>query len=309
MWQHNGLIYEKYFHGATDSTLFNVKSITKSIISAIGGIVKDKGLLPDLKTPVLNILTEYAPPASYPTNVWFASTKVENDSIRKTMTLQDLLTMQTGFQWDDFDNLAAAYISSLDPVKLMLELPFEDYPGQSFNYCSGAASIFGAVLSKLIQGDLQDFANTYLFYPIGAKLKRWDKDPTGRYVGASEMYLTNPDLICFGLLYLHNGKVNEEQIIAESWIKESLAEHAKLNKWPVLPNANGYGYYWWRRRTNGYQAYVASGACGQLICIIPKLNMVIATTCFINAKNRGRSEIKRLHQFIDKVVKATKVLY
>ncbi len=309
VWRHNALIYERYFHGATDSTLFNVKSITKSVVSAIGGIAKDKGLLPGLQTPVLHILPEYVPPTAYPANLWFISTKKENDSIRGTLTLQDLLTMQTGFQWNDFDNLAAAYVSSSDPVKLMLELPFADYPGQTFNYCSGAASIFGAVLSKLIQSDLKEFANTYLFNPIGTNVRSWDTDPSDRYVGASEMYLTNPDLIRFGLLYLHKGQVGNKQIIAESWINESLAEHATLNKWPVLPNANGYGYFWWRRITNGYQAYVASGACGQLICIIPKLDMVIAATCFINSKNRGRSEIKLLHSFIDKVVAATKAQY
>src|SRR5829696_1911064 len=56
---HDTLVYEHYFHGGTDTTLFNIKSITKSIISAIGGIAKDNGKLPDLNTPVLNILTEY----------------------------------------------------------------------------------------------------------------------------------------------------------------------------------------------------------------------------------------------------------
>ncbi|MGQ4827888.1 hypothetical protein, partial [Enterococcus faecalis] len=60
-----------------------------------------------------------------------------------------------------------------------------------------------------------------------------------------------------------------------------------------------------RRKTNGRQAYIASGAGGQLICIIPDLDMVIATTCFFNEKNRGRTEIKLLHSFIDKVVLAT----
>jgi CubicO group peptidase (beta-lactamase class C family) len=70
-----------------------------------------------------------------------------------------------------------------------------------------------------------------------------------------------------------------------------------------LPDANGYGYYWWRRKINGHQAFVASGYGGQLICVIPDLKVVIVTTCFVDDRNRGRSEIKRLHEFINKIVK------
>ena len=142
---HDTLVYEHYFHGGTDTTLFNIKSITKSVISAIGGIAKDNGKLPSLNTPVLNILTEYNR-TSYPENVWFASTRAEDDSIRRTLTLQNVLTMQTGFEWDDFGPLADAYVSSSDPVRFMLDLSFNDNPGETFNYCSGASSIFGAVL-------------------------------------------------------------------------------------------------------------------------------------------------------------------
>lgn len=309
IWRHDKLIYEKYFHGGTNSTLFNIKSITKSVISGIGGIAKDKGLLPDLNTPVLNILTEYAPQSAYPPNVWFLSSRLRDDSIRKTMTLKNLLTMQTGFEWNDFGQLVDAFIASSEPIKFMLDLSFESAPGQNFNYCSGAASIFGAVLTKVIKTDLKEFANANLFHPIGATLEQWDTDPTGRYLGASEMYLTAQDLVRFGLIYLNKGKVDNKRIISESWIKESLAGHATLNKWPVLPNANGYGYFWWRRKTNGHQAYIASGAGGQIICIIPDLDMVIATTCFLNENNRGRIEIKNLHSYIDKVVKETKTRY
>ncbi|NOT93953.1 MAG: serine hydrolase [Ferruginibacter sp.] len=303
VWQKEGLVYEHYFHGASDTTQFNIKSITKSITSAIGGIVRDKGLLPDLNTPVVNILTEYAPPALYPHNVWYAEDRLWHDSLRRVMTLKDILTMQTGLAWNDFGATVNGLLFSTDPVRYTLEVPYDEEPGQTFNYCSGASTVFEAVLERLIKTDLKLFADTNLFNPIGIKNKRWDTDPMGRYSGASEMFLTTQELMRFGLLYLHRGNSNGQQIIAESWIKESWAAHAKLNKWPVLPHANGYGYYWWRRKTNGYQAYIASGAGGQLICIIPKLDIVIVTNCFMNDKNRGRMEIKLLHLFIDQVVK------
>jgi len=307
VWRHNTLLYEHYFHGCNDTTLFDVKSVTKSVTSALGGIIKDKGLLPDLNTPVVDVLTEYAPPTKYPPNIWYLEDKLHQDSLRRMMTLKDILTMQTGLAWDDFGATVWGFLFATDPVKYTLEVPYDEDPGQTFNYCSGASAIFGAVLAKLIKSDLKSFADTNLFTPIGISCKRWDTDPMGRNSGATELFLTTQDMMKFGLLYLHNGKSNGKQIISESWIKESLAEHAKLNKWPVLTTPNGYGYYWWRRKTNGYQAYIASGAGGQLIFIVPKLDMVIVTSCVMNDKNRGRTEIKLLHGFIDRVIKETKL--
>ena len=80
------------------------------------------------------------------------------------------------------------------------------------------------------------------------------------------------------------GKVKEKQVISKDWIKESLSIQAKLDKNDVLREANGYGYYWWRRRVNKRQVYLASGMGGKLICVIPDLKTVIVTACFPNEK-------------------------
>lgn len=305
VWRHDTLLYEDYFHGANNQTAFNIKSVTKSIVSAIAGTAKDRNLLPTLNTPVLAILQEYSKPL-YSSHVWFAADKAINDSIRNVMTLKNLLTMQAGFEWNDFGPLAGAMIASSDPVRFTLDLSYDEYPGGTFNYNTGATLIFGAALAKSVKTDLRAFADSTLFQPVGMTLQRWDTDPLGRYLGGSEMYMTSRDMGRFGLLYLHNGKVGNKQVISKTWIQESTAEQAELNHWDVMPNADGYGYYWWRRKTNGHQAYIASGYGGQLICIIPDLDMVILATCFLNDKNRGREEIKRLHGFIDKIVVATK---
>ena len=305
VWHHHTLIYERYFHGAEPQTAFNIKSITKTMVSALAGIAEQKGLLPGLDTPVLSLLPEYAKPNRSSSHVWFGDDKAINDSIRATLTLKHLLTMQAGFDWDDFGPLASAMISSSDPVRFTFDIPFDGYPGETFNYNTGASIIFGAALAKSVQTDLRAFADSNLFQPAGIKLLQWDTDPLGRYIGGSEMYMTAQDLMRFGLLFLHYGVVDDKQVIPAAWVKESTAAHAKLNSWPVLPGANGYGYYWWRRKSNGHQAYVASGYGGQLICIVPDLDMVIVTTCYLNQKNRGREEIKRLHNFIDQLTKAS----
>jgi CubicO group peptidase (beta-lactamase class C family) len=187
-----------------------------------------------------------------------------------------------------------------------MDIPFAELPGTRFVYCSAATSLFSAALSKCIKTDLKSFATTYLFEPAGMTLAGWDKDPAGRYVGASEMYMTSRSLLRFGTIYLNKGKINGKQIISENWINESTREQAVLNYWDILPNANGYGYYWWRRKTNGHQAWIASGAGGQIITVIPELHIVVVANCFLNEHNRGREEIARIHAFVDEVIKVSK---
>lgn len=287
VWQNNGLVCEEYFNEANKETIFNVKSVTKSVVSALAGIAHDKGLLPDLKTPVLNVLPEYA---------------TDTNRYKSMLNVWDLLTMQSGFMCDDNN---PPRNGSRDLVINALNLPFECAPGTKFKYCSLGSHVLGVIVAKCVKTNLKAYADTMLFNHIGVTISSWSKDALGRNMGSHELYMKATDMVKFGLLYLNEGQVNGKQIISKAWIDESLSEQVKLNEWDVLPGANGYGYFWWRRVTNGHQAYVASGFGGQLICIIPDLKTVIVTTCFVDDKNRGRSEIKRLHGFIDKIVKAS----
>jgi CubicO group peptidase (beta-lactamase class C family) len=307
VWRENGIVCEAYFNGADSTTNFQLKSVTKTIVSALAGIAKDKGLLPGLQTPVLSALPEYASDNLKNKNVWYYSFLKETDSLKKKLTLKNLLTMQAGFLWDDNNPLShRAFQASSDPVRFVLDLPFEEAPGTKFKYCTGASHILGAIVAKYVKTDLRSFADSTLFKYIGVSVSDWKCDPLGRMAGGAELSMKSRDMLKFGLLFLNEGKVNGRQLISKSWVMESTSAQAELNKWDVLPGANGYGYYWWRRTTNGHQAYVASGYGGQLICVIPDLKMIVVTTCFINDKNRGRSEIKRLHGIIDQITRVSK---
>lgn len=301
--QNNKVIYEQYFHEANKETIFSIKSVTKSIVSVLAGIAQDKNILPNLNTPVLKILPEYNVSRSSFKNISNIEGKVAHDSIRNTLTLKNLLTMQGGFDWVENSKISTAMSFSGDPVKFVLDLPFEEYPGTVFNYNSGETHLFGAALAKIVKTNLKQFATENLFRPLKMNTPQWDTDPMNRNIGGSEMFMKPEDLLKFGIMILNNGKFSGKQIVSSKWIQESTAEHAKLDSWDVMPDANGYGYYWWRRKTNGHQAFVATGYGGQLICVIPDLKMVIVTTCFLNDKNKGRTEIKRLHYFIDKMTK------
>jgi CubicO group peptidase (beta-lactamase class C family) len=301
IWRNGGLVYEKYFHSADSTTEFNIKSVTKSVVSALAGIAKEKGLLTNLHTPVVKYFPAFAQPRNKPSTVWFPEEKAYQDSIRSKLTLYQLLTMQHGWDWNDFSGPVNIFINAKDPIRFTMDIPFVDTPGTKFVYSSAASSLFGAALEKAVHTNLKSFAEQNLLKPAGMHCNRWDTDPEGRTLGCSEMYLTARDLVRFGLLYLRSGSNGARQIIPAAWVSASVAQHAVLDYWDILPGANGYGYYWWRRKTNGHQAYIASGAGGQIITVIPDLNIVVVATCFLNQYNRGRSEIKRLHDFVDKL--------
>lgn len=260
IWRKGGLVYEKYFHNADSNTSFNIKSVTKCVVSALAGIAKEKGLLPDLNTPVVQLFPEFTQPRNKPATVWFAEDKAWQDSVRGTLTLDNLLTMQHGWEWSDFGAAVNIFIYAADPIRFTMDIPFIDTPGTKFIYCSAAASLFGAALEKSVHTSLKDYAEKNLLTPAGMHCTRWDTDPEGRTLGASEMYLTARDMMRFGLLYLNNGSNGNTQVIPEDWVATSVAQHAVLNYWDILPHANGYGYYWWRRKTLSTLKALASAA-------------------------------------------------
>jgi hypothetical protein len=305
VWRQKGIVYEHYFNGGEPGSWYNIKSITKSIVSALTGIALEKKLIPDINTPVVKFLPEYGKPRSVSKKgpVSFAEWLAYNDSVRSTLTFKHLLTMQHGFEWNDFGPVVGAYLNSSDPIKFTMDLPFSDTPGTKFVYCTPATSVVAAALAKAVRTDVRTFAQKNLFDPAGITLKRWDVDPMGREMGGSEMYLTASDLIRFGLLYLHKGQAGNKQIVPHAWVEASTAQQARLDYWDILPNANGYGYFWWRRKTNGHQTFFASGACGQLIVVVPDLEMVIVAGTLLNRPHRNREELRMLHLMIDKLTK------
>lgn len=301
--QNGKLIYEHYFNGATKDSAFDIKSVTKSVTSILAGIAKDKALLSDLETPVLKILPEYNTSRAQFKNTYDIEGKSQHDSIRNMLTLKHLLTMRGGFDYTENSKLSRAMGYSSDPVKFMFDLPFEEYPGDKFNYSTGETNIFGAALSKMTHLSLEEFAKEHLFLPLNITIETWFTDTQNRNLAGSELLIKPNDMLKIGNLVLNKGKYENKQIVSEKWIEESTSEQVKLDFWDVLPDANGYGYYWWRRKTNGHQVFAAIGYGGQMICVIPDLKMVIVATCFLNEKNRGRIELKKLHSFIDEITK------
>jgi CubicO group peptidase (beta-lactamase class C family) len=249
------LIGEQYFVQDGPDSLYNIHSVTKSVVSILFGIATDKGWITNLDKTVSDYLTAYMnpiPPAS------------------SGVSIRHLLTMSGGFQWDETNDLGPwTYYSN--PIAAILKLPIVSYPGTQFHYNTGACELLSGIFKIGTDQNLYDFAKENLFAPLGITgPRRWDTDLLGLNRGGYTLYLTPLDMLRIGQLCLHEGQWNGKQIVSAGWIRESTS--ARI---PVSPPYTSYGYLWWVGASNNYSYYYANGYGGQFIFIVPARNLVI----------------------------------
>ncbi|GHO49537.1 serine hydrolase domain-containing protein [Ktedonospora formicarum] len=261
------LVVERSYHEGNATASTNVKSITKSIISTLVGIALHEGYLTSLDQR----LEEFFP-QSFPTS---------GDQRKREINLRHLLTLSSGLQWDERapTSLPSLYASA-DYVAHGLSLPLQHTPGEVFAYSTLDAHLLSAVLTRATGMDMLAFANQYLFGPLGSTITTWTSDPQGNRIGGSEIALTSRDLAKIGYLYLKRGKWGERQIFAEDY-------HAAATQTQITPGLGGYdaatyGYLWWVNTVGPYHTYYALGYGGQIICVLPDLDIIIVTTAPTN---------------------------
>lgn len=261
--RHGRLVYEKYFRGATATQTFNVKSVTKSFTSALTGIALREGLLHSLDEKVSDLLPEY-----------FAS---QTDARKKQIMLRHLLTMTAGFEWTENGPVTADWIRSADHTKFTIDLPLVADPGRGYTYNTGLSHLLSVILTRESGVSLLEFARRHLFGPLGINARRWDTDHQGFCEGGSELYLTARDMARFGFLYLNAGRWEQQEIVPADWVWESVRPHtAKDPLWA------DYGYQWWIGQDDDLPSFSAFGYGGQVIHVVPKLDLVVVATSTIN---------------------------
>src|SRR6058998_2746817 len=117
--RHGRLVAESYFGGADSTTLFDVRSVTKSVVCALAGVAVRDGVLPGVTAPIAPYL---APPDTL-------------DTVDSTVTVQHLLTMTSGYQWnEDTGPDYNLWIAADDHVQYLLDRAHAAAPGVSFTY-------------------------------------------------------------------------------------------------------------------------------------------------------------------------------
>jgi CubicO group peptidase (beta-lactamase class C family) len=271
LYQHRTLVLEEYFYGYGVQRPHQLRSATKSVVSALAGIAVDRGALSGKDERVLPKLgyAEYANP----------------DPRKDLITLGNFLSMSSGLDCNDHSSTSPGRETVLDDaadwVKATIDLPMINAPGTRAYYCSGGVAVVGRLTEDAVHMHLPDFAQANLFAPLGIARADWvwNYDLTNADKEYSQIHLRPRDMLKLGILFANDGRWRGKQVISSSWVKASLAEQSHVDN-------VSYGYFWWLPWLNvetpaGAQhvdVAAAQGNGGQKIYLVPQYDLVAVFT-------------------------------
>jgi CubicO group peptidase (beta-lactamase class C family) len=257
--------WHPYYQGRPVHTL---QSVTKSIAATVVGIAVGRGDVTGLDAPFLTYFKD--------------RDLVKADPRLGRATLADLLTMRSGIEWHEQDrpldasNTTVQLEESKDWIQFTLSQPMDADPGTKWAYNSGGSHLMSGIIRAATGRHIDDYANEYLFRPIGIRDFYWKKTPTGHPDSEGGLYLGAEDLARIGYLYLRDGMWNGRRVLPESWVQRATTRHVKA----VATNWD-YGFQWWLTRQNGVDVWAGRGFGGQLLIVIPARE----TVAVVNAWN------------------------
>jgi len=275
--QHGNVILERYFHGTRATSYQNVKSASKSVISALVGVAIEKGLIAGAHEPIASFFPDL------------------NGSKRK-ITIEDLLTMRSGLESTSRWNYGA-WVGSPDWVKFTLTRRMLSDPGEQMDYSTGNTHLLSAILTKASHKDTWAFAQDALAKPLGFSLPQWPRDPQGIYFGGNDMLLTPRQMLAFGEMYLHRGVARSKQVVPAAWVDTSFVPRAQSRI-----SGRYYGYGWWMDELAGQKTYYAWGFGGQYIFVVPALDLVVVSTSSVTLGDDRREHRNAVHDLVERDV-------
>jgi len=282
------LVFERYYNGARPTHPANIKSASKSVISALVGIAIRRGFLQDSQQPISSFFPQ------------LAGMREENGSPRKAeITIEDLLSMRSGLETTSNRNYGR-WVRSRNWVAHILSRPFVASPGTEMVYSTGNTHLLSAILTKATGKSTWEFAQETLAAPLGFQLPRWPRDPQGIYFGGNDMLLTPRQMLAFGELYLLRGQHDGRQVIPADWVRASLVPRVRSRR----EAGRYYGYGWWIRSMAGYQAPYAWGFGGQYIFLVPELDLVVVSTSAVTLEDDRRTHRFTVMDIIERYIVA-----
>jgi len=259
--RHGRIVVDAYYAPYQANISHDLRSVTKSITGTLTAIEIARGLLDGVDHKLLDI---------------FLDKQVANvDGNKKTITVQNLLDMTSGFAWTEThytpDETVMRMYEAPDPTLFVLDQPMASAPGTKFFYNSGNPYLLSAIISRKTGQNAFGFAKKELFGPLGITSASWPRiDKQGVIDGEAGLSLSPHDMARIGYLYLHNGNWNGQQIIPPSWV-----ERAKSGSVPATFGLH-YANLWWSLPEKG--AFMALGRHSQRIIVISRLDIVAVLT-------------------------------
>ena len=245
------IVMEEYFNGHTQNASWEWNSAGKTLVSATTGIAQQEGFL-----NINDKVSRYI-------GIGWTSEPVVKENL---ITSRNLLTMTSGI--NDASELVIPY-----------NLTYLADAGTRWSYHNVFQKLMDVIASATNQ-DFETYFNAKLKNKIGME-GYWNNGLIFKIYHSNTRSMAR-----FGLLALNKGKWNNEQIINESFFKESIGTSQSINP--------AYGYLWWLNGKAKYMIpggqtvyqgslvsnapadmYAAMGARDQRIYVIPGKNMVV----------------------------------
>lgn len=228
--RNDSIIYEKYFDGFTKDVILPSNSMAKSFTGTLVRIAFNEGNIRSLSEPMTNYIPEL----------------LERDSNFKKVTIQHLLDMRSGFDFNEgrYDLRDDAIRIGLRPnlKKHLLRVKIAEPPGR-FRYQSINTQFLGMIVERATGKKLSQYLEEKLWKPLGAEHDAtWNVDSKKRKreFASAGLNAVPRDFAKLGQLYLNKGKWNGKEILDEEWVN-SVATIDTMEKY------GGYKNQWWSR--------------------------------------------------------------
>ncbi len=285
------IVYEKYFKGYTNTNKITSWSVAKAFISALIGIALEDNYINSIDDPI----TKYMPELKV--------SGYNNVPIKHILQMQSgvRFTENFGYQNTDIYQLLYKLFLYIQPMeKAVLNYPSQFPSGNFFEYMGLNSQILSLLVKRTTGQNIVTYLEKKIWQPMGAESDAyWLTDNYGTEVTFCGMNCTLRDYAKFGLVYLHDGYFNGQQIIPKSWVKESTipdTPHLKPGATDESYFRWGYQYHWWIPEGSKGD-YCATGAWGQYLYINPEKNLVIVKTGSGNNISRSIDDLETITLF------------
>ncbi len=264
--QDDMILFENYFQGHSQAAISQPFSMSKSITSGLVGMAIQDGYLEGVDQPLVDLVPELVA-AGY-----------------GTVTLEHLLTMQSGTAYVENDNPFSEHvIFNYTPnlVDEILAIPMERPPGKLWRYKSGDNALLALALDRALgEETITAYAQRRLWDGLGmAHPGVWttDREDDGLEKTWCCLAAAAEDFAKIGRLYLNNGQWNGVQVLPPDWVARATRPAIPADRWPedyAAAGLSNYGYQWWLLSPETGD-YLALGKDGQYLYINPATGATI----------------------------------
>ncbi len=284
VYRDGNLVYTDEWNGYKDTDCVHVMSVTKSVFALLIGIAIDRGEIGSVDDKVLSYFPDYQ--------------VKRGEKTIYDVTIRHLLTMRAPYKtkgdpWSKVCSSLNWTFTSLDFLGGRKGLTDE------FKYSTVCIHILSGLLYRATGMKTVDYANEYLFKPLGIaqhenyyaksaeehrhftmdkepKTNIWFADRDGLGTPGYGLCLCAKDMAKLGQLCLDKGKWDGKQIISSSWIEEMTRPRQVDGN---MFRGMQYGYMWWIIHPEK-NIYAAIGNSGNVIYVNPEKNTVVAVASY-----------------------------